>query len=174
MNHASMLKWMWQWVKCDQNWWKEPTVTLGPHIRPWEMTNVLRFWTSVKTLLPIFDSSVQYQLGHGVTIQFWHNDWLQGPLKAQFPVPTPLQPCKVQRRLECRSLPAGTKTIILRSTLGRPSQSWMYTAAATTLYGLSSAVAGYATVDQTCNCYILNQTCIYFHTWHAAHARQNL
>jgi hypothetical protein len=43
MNNALMIKWMWLWVQQDQAWWKETTVTLGPHIRPWEMPNASRF-----------------------------------------------------------------------------------------------------------------------------------
>jgi zinc-binding in reverse transcriptase len=85
MNNALMIKWMWLWVQQDQAWWKETTVTLGPHIRPWEMPNASRFWSSLTVLAPIFDSSVQYQLGQGVVVQFWHDAWVQSPLKIQFP-----------------------------------------------------------------------------------------
>jgi hypothetical protein len=78
-----MIKWMWLWVHQDQAWWKEATVTLGPHIKPWEMSNASRFWSSLTVLAPIFYSSVQYQLGQGVVVQFWHNAWVQSPLKVK-------------------------------------------------------------------------------------------
>jgi hypothetical protein len=37
MNKSLMLKWMWEWVQPNHMWWKKAMVTLGPHIRPWEM-----------------------------------------------------------------------------------------------------------------------------------------
>jgi disulfide oxidoreductase YuzD len=36
-------------------------------------------------LLPIFQSLVQFQLGAGTLLQFWHDSWMQQPLKLQYP-----------------------------------------------------------------------------------------
>jgi hypothetical protein len=85
MNNSLMLKWMWQWISDKQDWWKEATPTPGPHIRPWEMTNTSPFWKSIALLEPIFHASVQFQIGQGASLQFWHDVWLQDPLKFQFP-----------------------------------------------------------------------------------------
>jgi hypothetical protein len=66
-------------------WWKEATITLAPHVRPWDMANVSRFCTNIKVLILIFQSSIKFQLGQGTTIYFWHDDWLQGAFKSKFP-----------------------------------------------------------------------------------------
>jgi hypothetical protein len=71
MNEALLLKWMWWWIQSDQAWWK--------------MSNASRFWSSLRSITEIFNVSIKFQLGQGETIQFWHDDWLQGPLKLQFP-----------------------------------------------------------------------------------------
>jgi zinc-binding in reverse transcriptase len=72
-------------MQSEQAWWKEATVTLAAQIRPWEMANGSRFWLELRILQPILRSSTTFRLGRGTTIQFWHDDWLQGPLSAQFP-----------------------------------------------------------------------------------------
>jgi Reverse transcriptase (RNA-dependent DNA polymerase) len=84
-NHSLMIKWMWWWVQERVAWWKEATSTFAPHIRPWELSNRSRFWSSMKVLVPIFESSVRFQVGQGDTIQFWHDRWLENTLKNQFP-----------------------------------------------------------------------------------------
>jgi hypothetical protein len=37
MNKSLLLKWMWSWIKDDDAWWKEITITGEEHIRPWEL-----------------------------------------------------------------------------------------------------------------------------------------
>jgi zinc-binding in reverse transcriptase len=49
------------------------------------MSNASGFWSSLRSITEIFNVSIKFQLGQGETIQFWHDDWLQGPLKLQFP-----------------------------------------------------------------------------------------
>jgi hypothetical protein len=85
MNSALMLKWMWQWISSSHNWWKEATYTFGEHIRPWEMSNTSRFWSSLRALAPIFQSSLQFTIGQGTTIHFWLDNWIQGPLQSRYP-----------------------------------------------------------------------------------------
>jgi hypothetical protein len=68
----------------DQAWWKGSTVTLGPHIRPWEMSSASKFWSDIRSIAGIFHISVQMQIGTGTNTQFWHDDWIEGPLKLQF------------------------------------------------------------------------------------------
>jgi hypothetical protein len=49
------------------------------------MSNTLRFWSSLRILTPIFQSSVQFTLEKGNAIQFRLDDWLQGSLDKRFP-----------------------------------------------------------------------------------------
>jgi hypothetical protein len=54
MNKSLMLKWMWQWVGDEHDWWKEASPTPGQHIRPWEMAQASPFWKSIAQLESIF------------------------------------------------------------------------------------------------------------------------
>jgi hypothetical protein len=72
MNKSLLIKWMWQWVSTEQVWWKEATVTSGPHIRPWEMAQMSTFWMTIAKLAPIFNTSVTFVVRQGNTTQFWH------------------------------------------------------------------------------------------------------
>jgi hypothetical protein len=65
MNQAVLLKWM---IDSDNAWWKEASQVPAIHIRPWEITNTTKFWSDLQTLLPIFQSSVQFQLGAGILL----------------------------------------------------------------------------------------------------------
>jgi disulfide oxidoreductase YuzD len=85
MNQALFLKWMWQWIDSDNAWWKEASRVPTIHIITWEITNTTKFWSDLQTLLPIFQSSVQFQLGAGTLLQFCHDSWMQQPLKIQYP-----------------------------------------------------------------------------------------
>jgi hypothetical protein len=76
---------MWLWVQNSQDWWTWATMVFGPHIRPWEITTASRFWLSIKNPVPIFESSVQFKVGQGVTTHFWHDNWQQNILAIQFP-----------------------------------------------------------------------------------------
>jgi hypothetical protein len=68
MNQTLLLKWMWQWIDSDNAWWKEASQVPAIHIRPWEITNTTKFWSDLQTLLPIFQSLVQFQLGAGTLL----------------------------------------------------------------------------------------------------------
>jgi hypothetical protein len=85
MNKSLLIKWMWQWVSTEHAWWKEATITLGTHIRSWEMTQISAFWLPFAKLAPMFNASIMFIMRQGNTTQFWHDDWLQGPLRDQFP-----------------------------------------------------------------------------------------
>jgi hypothetical protein len=68
MNKLLMLKWMWQWVGDEPDWWKEVTLTPGQHIRPWKMTHASPFWKSIALLELIFHVSVWFQIGQGAKL----------------------------------------------------------------------------------------------------------
>jgi hypothetical protein len=48
------------------------------------MTQASPFWLSLATLAPIFNVSIQIQISDGLKTQFWHDNWLQGPLICQY------------------------------------------------------------------------------------------
>jgi hypothetical protein len=68
MNESLVLKWLWQWVGSPHGWWKMITPTLGDQIRPWEMRSQSRFWSNIKHLAYVFNSSVKFTVGQGTTI----------------------------------------------------------------------------------------------------------
>jgi hypothetical protein len=69
-NMALLANWAWKWMTDENSLWKELNCSMGVHIREWELIPTLRFWREVKTVGPIFETTVSFKLGDGMTSRF--------------------------------------------------------------------------------------------------------
>jgi hypothetical protein len=66
-------------------WWKETTSIPAKHVRPWEQLQASTFWKDIMQVGRVFESVVTYQIRQGDRIWFWHDVWLRGILRYEFP-----------------------------------------------------------------------------------------
>jgi hypothetical protein len=68
----------------QNSWWQEATPRQIKGYRPWEDRTTSLFWKNMGKTTDVLNCSISFQLGNGEIIKFWHDRWLDQPLKLTF------------------------------------------------------------------------------------------